>query len=153
MKTLEELYREVMADDALKSEYVEAAGGGRAEDFIKAHGCDATAAELEEFMEKDCESDITLGGVSHGELSDDELDDVAAGRKCGTVYKDGRPVVSVGNGCDHFRCGKCNKPDAYGIRELNSCRFCYASFCCIHCRFCKYKGGLWLCFNPKRLNN
>ena len=42
MKTLDELYREVMADDSLKSEYIEAAGNGGAADFLKAHGCEAT---------------------------------------------------------------------------------------------------------------
>ena len=77
MKTLDELYREVMADDSLKSEYIEAAGNGGAADFLKVHGCEATEQELEEFMNN--------GGKS-GELTDDELDYVAAGKKCGTVY-------------------------------------------------------------------
>ena len=142
MKTLDELYREVMEDDALKSAYIEAAGSGRAEDFLKAHGCEVTAAELEEFMKK--------GGKS-GELSDDELDDVAAGKKCGTVYKDGRPVVTVCNGCEHYRCGKCKKPDAYAVGKW--CRYCMAPRSCNTCNFCEYTGGLWICNNPKRYNN
>ena len=142
MKTLDELYHEVMADDSLKSEYIEAAGNGGAADFLKAHGCEATEQELEEFMKN--------GGKS-GELSDDELDDVAAGRKCGTVYKDGRPVVTVCNGCEHYRCGNCKKPDAYAVGKW--CRYCMTPRSCNTCNFCEYTGGLWICNNPKRYNN
>ena len=149
MKTLEELYREVMADNALKSEYLEAAGNGRAEDFLKSHGCEASAQELEAFMEKNGEA--ALGNMASGELSDDELDDVAAGKKCGTVYKDGHPVVSIGNGCEHFRCGKCKKDDAYAVG--NWCRYCMTHRSCLTCNFCEYKGGLWICFNPVRVKN
>ena len=142
MKTLDELYSEVMADDSLRSEYMEAAGNGRAEDFLKAHGCEATEQELEEFMKK--------GGKS-GELSDDELDDVAAGKKCGTVYKEGRPVVTIWNACEHFGCKKCG---ALGVLMYNGWR-CVTLSCdtiadCQHCKFCKYTGGLWLCYNDAR---
>ena len=37
-----------------------------------------------------------------GELADDDLDSVAGGRKCGTIYKDGRPVVAIFNSCEHY---------------------------------------------------
>ncbi len=145
MKTLDELYREVMADDSLKSEYIEAAGNGGAADFLKAHGCEATEQELEEFMKN--------GGKS-GELTDDELDNVAAGKKCGTVYKNGRPVVTIWNACEHFGCKKCGK---LGVLMYNGWR-CLTLSCdtiadCQHCKFCRYTGGLWLCYNDARRND
>ena len=145
MKTLDELYHEVMADDSLKSEYIEAAGNGGAADFLKAHGCEATEQELEEFMKN--------GGKS-GELSDDELDNVAAGKKCGTVYKNGRPVVTIWNACEHFGCKKCGK---LGVLMYNGWR-CLTLSCdtiadCQHCKFCRYTGGLWLCYNDARRND
>lgn len=73
MKTLEQLYSEVKADGALAQEYKTAADNGTVGEFLSSHDCAATEQELSEF----------LGGLEkHGELSDDELDDVSAGVKC-----------------------------------------------------------------------
>ena len=69
MKTLQELYDEVMASDELKAAFAEAAKGGKAEEFLKARGCEATAEELTAFLK----------GQSTKELSDEELDNVAGG--------------------------------------------------------------------------
>ncbi len=41
--------------------------------------------------------------AKEGELADDELDNVAGGRKCGTIYKDDMPVVTAFNSCELFR--------------------------------------------------
>ena len=56
-----------------------------------------------------------------GELADDELEDVAGGRKCGTTYMDHKPVVTLLNSCEHFQKGKIK--DAKG--EEGKCKDCY----------------------------
>ena len=71
MKTLQELYNEVIQSDELKKEFLETAKNGKAEDFIKAHGCDATLDEIKAFLEEQTKSDK--------ELSADELENVAGG--------------------------------------------------------------------------
>ena len=69
MKTLQDLYNEVIANDELKTEFMEAAKDGRPMEFLKAHDCEATEEELSAFL-KERES---------GELSDEELDNAAGG--------------------------------------------------------------------------
>ena len=71
MKTLQELYNEVLAREELKNEFLEAGKNGKALDFIKAHGCDATADEIKAFLEAQTQADK--------ELSADELENVAGG--------------------------------------------------------------------------
>ena len=70
-----------------------------------------------------------------GELSDDELDNVAGG---GCHTKDGRLVVSALHICDDFN-GK------RGIRRGDE----YAE--CSNCTYCTYEKGLWLCNNPANM--
>ncbi len=38
-----------------------------------------------------------------GELTDDELDNVSGGGKCGTIYYENRPVITALNSCDLFQ--------------------------------------------------
>ena len=71
MKTLQELYNEVIQSDELKKEFLEAGKNGKAEEFIKAHGCDATLDEIKTFLEEQNKADK--------ELSADELENVAGG--------------------------------------------------------------------------
>ena len=71
MKTLQELYNEVIQSDELKKEFLEAGKNGKAEEFIKAHGCDATLDEIKAFLENLTKSDK--------QLSADELENVAGG--------------------------------------------------------------------------
>ena len=68
MKTLQELYKEIINSDELKKAFTEAAKAGEALEFIKAHGCETTEEELKAFLSK-----------QSGELSDDELDNAAGG--------------------------------------------------------------------------
>ena len=74
-----------------------------------------------------------------GELSDDELDSVAGGRKCGTTYHDGWPVVSILNSCDLFEDHNTHEKRPGGY--------------CIDCAHHSKDGLLELCKNPKRRNN
>jgi hypothetical protein len=92
MKTLQELYNEVIASEELKKEFLEAGKNGKAEEFIKAHGCDATLDEIKAFLENLTKTDK--------ELSADELENVAGG-SCNekTWIETGISVFSVGIFC------------------------------------------------------
>lgn len=71
MKTMQELYNEVMADKELKAQFVEAANAGKLEAFLKEHGCEATAEEVKAFLEAKANEDAPL--------SFDELENAAGG--------------------------------------------------------------------------
>ena len=91
MKTLQELYHEVIKSDELKKEFLEAGKNGKAEDFIKAHGCEATLDEIKAFLEEKAKADK--------ELSADELQNVAGG--CNGITSDETviSIVSFGIAC------------------------------------------------------
>ena len=93
MKTLEKLYEEIQADSELKKEYKKAKGDKKIIDFLKAHDCDATEAELEAFISSK---------KNNKELADDELDMVSGGGACTTYNSDGWPFVYGINTCDHY---------------------------------------------------
>lgn len=71
MKTIETLYKEILGSDELRKAFAKAAKEGRLEDFLKSQGCEATKAEVEAFLKEK--------QAQKGELSDNELDDVAGG--------------------------------------------------------------------------
>lgn len=82
-----------------------------------------------------------------GELSDEELDNVAGG-SC--YSKDGRLVVSaVTVGCGRFRCKKDGGSMHHSRRTNPFCGNCYVSANCGHCKYCSYEKGLWLCSHPE----
>ena len=81
MKTVEELYGEIIADEELKKRFAEAEKNGKTTEFIRELGCGANDEEISSFLAK----------LSYAELSDDELDNVAGGA-C-TVH--GRPWKCV----------------------------------------------------------
>ncbi len=76
VKTLENLYNEIIGNDELQEAFAEAAREGTLEDFLKAHDCEATAAEAEAFLKEKQNQ--------KGELSDNELEDVAGGCRSGS---------------------------------------------------------------------
>ena len=84
-----------------------------------------------------------------GELADDELDNVAGGDKCGTTYRDGRPVVSGLNYCDRWRCEKCRNAGEDGS---NCTKHSGGSFC-MTCAYSRSESGLLLCYHPDRYHN
>ena len=69
MKSIEELYKEVMENEALKAEFATAYREGNVSEFLKKHDCDATAEEVSEYV----------NGVKDEALSLDDLDNVAGG--------------------------------------------------------------------------
>jgi len=50
MKTMQDLYKEVVADEKLRGELLDAFNAGKVEEFAKAHGCNATLAEIKAFV-------------------------------------------------------------------------------------------------------
>ena len=75
MKTIQELYKEVIASDELKKEFMEATrdekeAKKKVGEFLKKHGCDATIEEVKAFFEEKLE----------GELDEDDLEAVAGGK-------------------------------------------------------------------------
>ena len=89
MKTLQELYKEIINNDEQKKAFMEAAKSGKALEFIKAHGCETTEEELRGFLTSRTE-----------ELSDEEMDN-ASGGGCNYVTdrEAWRSVASLGFGC------------------------------------------------------
>ena len=90
MKTLQELYTEIMGSNELKKAFAEAAKDGKLEDFLKANGCEGTEADVTAFLQ----------GKANQELSDEELDN-AAGGGCSKETQN-RAIFSVcttGIGC------------------------------------------------------
>ena len=85
-----------------------------------------------------------------GELSDDELDNVAGG---GCYAKDGRLVVTIDHLCYHFICKRCGSKRGTGqyAESCNGCRHTRIDSAahCATCKFCTYEKGLWLCNNPE----
>jgi hypothetical protein len=71
MKTIQELYNEIMANKELKEQFIEAAKAGKQEEFLKAHGCEATLEEVKAFLEAKQNEDAPL--------SFDELENAAGG--------------------------------------------------------------------------
>ena len=99
-KTLQELYDEVVKDEKLIKEFTEAEKEGKLEEFLKAHGCNATEEELQKFLA----SEIT----DEKELSPEELDKVAGGKqpfaydcdKCGQHMEVSNPSFEGKRHCD-----------------------------------------------------
>lgn len=73
MKTLQEMYDEIMASDDEKRAFVEAVKSDSVADFLKQHGCDAAEEDLQEFLDGKAADDAPL------ELSIEELKSVAGG--------------------------------------------------------------------------
>jgi len=92
MKTIQELYSEIMANQELKEQFIEAANAGKQEEFLKAHGCEATLEEVKAFLEAKQKEDAPL--------SFDELEN-AAGGTCNytTILETVTSVMTVGTVC------------------------------------------------------
>ena len=104
--------------------------------LAKENGMELTKEEAEAYFAKMNKS---------GELSDEELDNVAGG---GCHNKDGRLVVTVWYNCSDFTCKKCGRKntgdhfhiiDGYRTNYMQQCQFC---------KYISYEGGLWLCNKP-----
>ena len=116
--------------------FEKAKGAKSAEELLtlaKENGVELTKEETEAYFAQLNKS---------GELSDEELDNVAGG---GCHNKDGRLVVTVWYNCSDFTCKKCGRKntgdhfhiiDGYRTNYMQQCQFC---------KYISYEGGLWLC--------
>ena len=96
-----------------------------------------------EMTEESAEAYYNLLHPQNGEVSDDELDNVAGGG----CHNGGKLVVSVMHYCDEWRCkDDGSQCDIDGI--LVNCNTCRVAAYCFSCKYCSYKKGLWLCNNP-----
>ena len=124
----------------MKNEFFEKAKEAKsAEELLslaKENGMELTKEEAEAYFAQLNKS---------GELSDEELDNVAGG---GCHNKDGRLVVTVWYNCSDFTCKKCGRKntgdhfhiiDGYRTNYMQQCQFC---------KYMSYEGGLWLCNKP-----
>ena len=93
-----------------------------------------------ELTEESAKAYLDLLHPQTGELSDDELDNVAGGG----CHNGGRLVVSAMHYCDEWRC----KDDGsqWVIDGMLEC--CKVTAFCHSCQYCTYEKGLWLCNNP-----
>ena len=69
MKTMEELYKEVIGNDELKEKFIAATKEGKLADFLKENDCDADPKDVVRFVD----------GVKDSAVSDADLDKVAGG--------------------------------------------------------------------------
>lgn len=100
------------------------------------NGIDLTKEEAEEFFAQLNRS---------GELSDEELDNVAGG---GCHKKDGRLVVTIMHSCEQFVCKSCGRSGEH-THHVGNIVTVYPS--CEICKFCSYEKGLWLCNHPSNI--
>ena len=52
MKTLQQLYTEILGSDEMKKSFAEAARDGKISEFLKAQGCEATTEEVQTFLKE-----------------------------------------------------------------------------------------------------
>ena len=115
MKNIQEMYNEIMASQELKAQFIEAAKTGKQEEFLKAHGCEATAEEVKAFLEAKQNEDAPL---SLGELKN-----VAGG--CDTTGETIASVLSAGLMCATIAItSAATKGSHVGQRNENEGRLC-----------------------------
>ena len=90
MKTLNELYTEVVANDALKAEFLALKTPEEIVAFAKKNGCNATLDDIKAFFEEKQKA--------IGELNEKELEQVAGG-KSGSWAEAKYSILTVGLGC------------------------------------------------------
>ena len=118
MKTIQELYNEIMASEELKGQFIEAAKAGKQEEFLKAHGCEATLEEVKAFLEAKQTEDAPL--------SLDELDNAAGGACNKETHEEGLiSFISVGLGCAAMAIMSASMKDTHvGQEKVNDGRLC-----------------------------
>ena len=110
--------------------------------LAKENGVELTKDEAEEYFAQMHQS---------GELSDEELDNVAGG---GCHKKDGRLIVTVDYGCDQWACSICGSKRIFESQVYGRMHHCSNGNsvrhpgACSTCKFMSYEGGMWLCNHP-----
>lgn len=92
MKTIEQLYTELLTNEEKKKELAKALKENKAEEFLKANDCNATVEEAVAY--------IKVRSTKQGELSDAELDNISGGSSsCTTAKSIFASVGSFGIAC------------------------------------------------------
>ncbi len=112
MKSIQELYSEIMASQELKARFIEAAKTGKQEAFLKEHGCEATLEEVKAFLEAKQNEDAPL--------SFDEMEN-AAGGACNdnTAKETALSVCTFGVGCAGLLIKSAADGDPYRFMRSN----------------------------------
>ncbi len=120
MKTIQELYNEIMGNQELKDQFIEAANDGKLEAFLKEHGCEATAEEVAAFLKAKSEEDAPL--------SLDELENSAGGACNKKTRKEvGLSIGLLGVGCAFMALSSAlSNTDHVGQRNDEDGRICNA---------------------------
>ena len=90
MKTLQELYAEVIQNDELKNEFLALTTEAEIVAFAEKYGCTATLDEIKTFFEEKANP--------AGKLSEEDMAQVAGG-KSATGYEADLSITTVGIGC------------------------------------------------------
>ena len=85
MKTLQELYTEIISSEELKKAFADAADENKMVEFAKGHGVETTIEDIMAFLESKKQSDT--------ELSPEDLQDAAGGSGC--IFPDIDPPSSM----------------------------------------------------------
>ena len=118
MKTIQELYNEIMANKELKEQFIEAAKAGKQEAFLKEHGCEATLEEVKAFLEAKKNADAPL--------SFDKLEN-AAGGECNKTTGEETviSIFTVGFYCGIMALASAADSDSHmGQQNENDGRIC-----------------------------
>ncbi len=111
MKTIQELYNEIMESQELKAQFIEAAKAGKQEEFLKAHGCEATLEEVQAFLEAKQNEDAPL--------SFNELENAAGGCNDNTAKETALSVCTLGVGCAGLIIKSTADGDVYRFMRSN----------------------------------
>ncbi len=91
MKTLQELYEEIIQSEELKKQFSEAAKNGTVIEFAKANGVETTIEDIKAFFEEKKNNE--------GEISDNEAENVSGGGCGEDAIGNIASVASFGLGC------------------------------------------------------
>ena len=106
MKTIEELYKSILADTDLRAQCSEAIKNGKLDDFLKEQGCSATVEDVKAFFENQKE----------GKLDDEELDTVSGG--CNGLEAL-ISVATLGVGCGVIAAQSAGDESGSGAKKWN----------------------------------
>ena len=121
MKTLQELYVEVMNSDALKTEFLALTTPEEIVAFAEKNGCPAALEEIKTFLEE--------RAAATGELSDEELAQVAGG-KSDSIEEEEVSIYSLGVGC---AIRAIISAIGYQVRKGALCEMCRAVCAAVLC--------------------
>ena len=86
MKTVQELFQEIMSSKELKAQAVEAVKAGKLEAFLKEHGCEATMEEVSAFLKEKSKEESPLSLNELNNAAGGECNDATTIEVCASVF-------------------------------------------------------------------